>query len=62
MAGAKAKSKFVRIKCKCSNEQTVFQSASTPVSCLVCGAALAKPTGGKIALVEENAKLVKVLD
>lgn len=40
-------SKFLKIKCgDCSNEQIVFARAASVVSCLVCGATLATPTGG----------------
>jgi len=41
------RSKFLKVKCKdCGNEQAVFDRAASPVTCLVCGAALAEPTGG----------------
>jgi len=44
----KPKSEFVKIKCPdCSNEQLIFNKATTSVTCAVCGATLAKPTGGK---------------
>jgi small subunit ribosomal protein S27e len=40
--------KFLKVRCKkCKNEQVVFNKASTEVKCLVCGATLTKPTGGK---------------
>ncbi|MFP4142194.1 MAG: 30S ribosomal protein S27e [Candidatus Natronoplasma sp.] len=39
--------KFVKIKCSdCENEQITFKHVSSVVECLVCGAPLAKPTGG----------------
>ncbi|HID27985.1 MAG: 30S ribosomal protein S27e [Methanosarcinales archaeon] len=42
------KSRFLRVKCNdCGNEQVIFGSASTIVTCLVCGRVLAEPTGGK---------------
>ncbi len=42
------RSRFVRVKCKdCGSEQVIFDRAATVVSCLVCGATLAEPTGGK---------------
>lgn len=42
------KSRFVRIKCDdCGNEQVIFSHPSTVVKCNVCGAILARPTGGK---------------
>lgn len=45
---------FLKVKCsECSNEQTVFSRAATEVKCLVCGATLAKPTGGSAVLKGE---------
>ena len=42
---------FVKVKCKeCKNEQVIFSHAAGEVKCLVCGAALAKPSGGKAAI------------
>ena len=42
---------FLKVKCNgCKNEQVVFSKAALPVACLVCGAELATPTGGKAAL------------
>ena len=41
------KSKFIKVRCKCKNEQIIFEKASSEVKCLVCGEILAKPTGGK---------------
>ncbi len=39
--------KFVKIKCSdCENEQITFKNVSSEVECLVCGAFLARPTGG----------------
>ena len=41
---------FHTVRCPdCENEQTVFEKASTEVSCAVCGHTLARPTGGKAA-------------
>jgi len=35
------------VKCEdCGGEQVVYDRAATPVVCLVCGATLARPTGG----------------
>jgi small subunit ribosomal protein S27e len=54
------KSKFVRVRCKvCGNEQVIFDHATFPVRCLVCGTVLVKPTGGKAELI--NAEIVRVL-
>nr|6SKF_Ax Chain Ax, 30S ribosomal protein S27e [Thermococcus kodakarensis]6SKG_Ax Chain Ax, 30S ribosomal protein S27e [Thermococcus kodakarensis] len=42
------RSRFLRVKCiDCGNEQIVFSHPATPVRCLVCGATLVEPTGGK---------------
>ena len=40
--------RFLKVRCnECKNEQVIFSRASTPVKCLICGASLATPTGGK---------------
>lgn len=61
MAGKKEPtSKFVKVRCaKCKNEQIVFGKASTVVNCLVCGKALAEPTGGKIRV---KSRILEVLE
>jgi small subunit ribosomal protein S27e len=39
---------FMKIKCAdCGNVQVIFDRATTGVTCLICGATIAKPTGGK---------------
>ncbi|MBI4416458.1 MAG: 30S ribosomal protein S27e [Euryarchaeota archaeon] len=46
--------RFLRIKCEdCGGEQIIFDRAATVVACLVCGATLARPTGGKVAIEGE---------
>jgi len=53
-------SKFIKVRCaKCENEQVLFGKSSTPVTCLVCGEQLAKPTGGK---AEITAQVLEVLN
>ena len=53
------KSKFLKVRCnKCNNEQIVFGSASTDVTCLVCGKEMATPRGGKAAI---KARVLEVL-
>jgi len=53
-------SEFVRVKCKeCKNEQVIFAKAATEVKCLVCGAVLAKPSGGRAAIL---AKVIKAVE
>lgn len=48
------KSSFLRVKClKCGNEQMVFSHAVNRVSCNVCGAELAVPSGGKAVIKGE---------
>lgn len=47
MNNKKAKDSFVKVKCEdCGNEQLTFLTVSSIVSCNVCGAKLAEPTGG----------------
>lgn len=43
----KPTSKFLKVVCKCKNEQIVFDKAASKVNCLVCGAELVEPKGGK---------------
>lgn len=58
---ATTKSRFLRIKCNCGNEQNVFGHATSDVKCLVCGETLARPTGSRIKIAEGKGKVVKVL-
>ncbi|WP_456474355.1 30S ribosomal protein S27e [Candidatus Pyrohabitans sp.] len=54
------RSRFLRVKCDdCSNEQIIFGSASSKVTCLVCGKTLAEPTGGKVKVLT---KIISVLE
>lgn len=54
------RSNFLKVKCKdCSNEQIVFDRAATTVACLVCGATLAKSTGGLASVRGEVLGTVK---
>ena len=39
--------KFIKVKCKCKNEQVIFDKPASEVKCLVCGEVLATPSGGK---------------
>jgi small subunit ribosomal protein S27e len=44
----RARAPFVVVKCKdCAKEQVVFSRPAAPVSCSICGAVLATPTGGR---------------
>lgn len=54
------KTKFAKIQCsKCKNEQVMFGKPSTEIKCLICGALLAKPTGGK---ADVKCTVLEVLD
>jgi small subunit ribosomal protein S27e len=53
-------SKFLRVKCKCGNEQNIFGNASRKISCLVCGETVAVPSGSRVE-VAEGCKVIKVL-
>ncbi|MBR9682852.1 MAG: 30S ribosomal protein S27e [Candidatus Aenigmarchaeota archaeon] len=54
------KSKFLKVLCtKCNNEQTIFNKSSSVVKCLVCGAELANPTGGKAKV---KTKVIQVME
>ena len=53
-------SKFLRVKCKCGNEQNVFANASTQVKCLVCGEQVAHPSGSRV-IIADGCKVIKVL-
>ncbi|RLG76011.1 MAG: 30S ribosomal protein S27e [Thermoprotei archaeon] len=53
------KSRFVRVKCpNCGNEQVVFDHATFPARCLVCGTQLVQPTGGKAKILGEIVKIL----
>ena len=50
----KPKSTFLRVKCpKCGNEQLVFSNVVNQVTCNVCTAVLAEPSGGKAKIKGE---------
>ncbi len=51
-------SRFLRIKCDCGNEMTVFGNASTEVHCQMCKKIIAEPRGAR-ALV--HGKIISVL-
>lgn len=53
-------SKYLRVKCACGNEQNIYGHASRKISCLVCGAALARPTGSRVE-VSNGTKVLRVL-
>ena len=53
-------SKFLRVKCKCGNEQNIFGNSSNRISCLVCGEGIAEPTGSRV-VIAPGCKVLKVL-
>lgn len=53
-------SKFLRVKCKCGNEQNIFAYSASEVKCLVCSEVMALPGGSKVTVVE-GCKVLKVL-
>jgi len=53
-------SKFIKVRCKkCKNEQIIFGKASTQINCLVCGATLGAPSGGKTKI---KGRILEVFD
>ncbi|MEM0043496.1 MAG: 30S ribosomal protein S27e [Sulfolobales archaeon] len=53
------KSRFLRVKCpQCGNEQVVFDHATYPVKCLICGYQLTVPRGGKAII---RGEIVRIL-
>ena len=53
------RSAFLQVKCpECGNEQLVFSSVATKVTCSVCNYVLAEPTGGKAKI---NGEITNVM-
>ncbi len=53
------KSRFVKVKCpSCGNEQIIFDHATFPARCLVCGTVLVEPTGGKARILGDIVKIL----
>ncbi|MBI4344037.1 MAG: 30S ribosomal protein S27e [Candidatus Hydrothermarchaeota archaeon] len=51
----KPESRFLKVKClDCSNEQVIFDSATTVIKCHVCGKSIAEPRGGKANILTKN--------
>ena len=51
---------FVSVRCPdCENEQVIFERASSPVDCAVCGSTLATPAGGEADLHGELVETVE---
>jgi len=54
-----SRKRFIKVRCQaCKNEQIIFEAATMPVKCLICGVVIAEPKGGKAEL---KARLVEVL-
>ncbi|HJX23519.1 MAG TPA: 30S ribosomal protein S27e [Candidatus Bathyarchaeia archaeon] len=54
------KSNFAQVKCaSCGNEQIIFLSPATPVTCNVCSAILAVSRGGK---AEIKGEIISILE
>jgi len=54
------RSRFVQVICnECGNKQVIFDSAKTVVKCLVCGAVLAEPTGGKAHIIAKKERVLE---
>lgn len=58
MAG-RTRSKFVKVKTECGNEQIIFLNGASEVKCLVSGDVIAKPSGGRLNIVEGKAKILQ---
>lgn len=52
------KSKYLKVKCECGNEQNVFGNSASTVKCLMCDKVLAEPTGSRAKIY---GKILKVL-
>ncbi len=53
--------RFLRVNCRdCGHEAIVFDRASTPISCAICGATLARPAGGRADL--SGSTIIDVLE
>ena len=56
----KPESRFIKVRCMdCENEQVLFNKASTPVSCHICGSKLAIPVGGKAKIKAEILEVIE---
>lgn len=53
------KTRFLRVRCNCGNEQNIFSAAASKVKCHACNAILAEPGPSKSAV---KARITKVLD
>ncbi|MBI5227419.1 30S ribosomal protein S27e [Candidatus Micrarchaeota archaeon] len=51
--------KFLKVKCKCGSEQTMFSHATSLVNCNGCKAPLSHATGATAAIVGEVVEELK---
>ena len=49
--------KFLKVRCKCKNEQVIFSKPASVVKCLVCKEVIAEPRGSKAVI---HAKILEV--
>ncbi|MBI5229025.1 30S ribosomal protein S27e [Candidatus Micrarchaeota archaeon] len=40
-------SKFLRVECKCGEDQVVFGDSKSKVNCRKCGTPIVEPSGGR---------------
>jgi small subunit ribosomal protein S27e len=53
------RSRFIKVRCpSCGNEQVVFDHATFPSRCLVCGTVLVVPSGGKAKILGEIVRIL----
>lgn len=45
--------KFIKVKCKCGEEQMLYSHSSSPITCSACKEKLLEPTGGKAVILGE---------
>jgi small subunit ribosomal protein S27e len=51
-------SKFLRVECKCGQDQVVFGDSKSAVSCKKCGSVIVEPAGGRAKV---NCRILEVL-
>ncbi|MCC6030250.1 MAG: 30S ribosomal protein S27e [Desulfurococcales archaeon] len=53
------RSRFLRVRCpQCGNEQVIFDYATYPARCFICGYQLVVPTGGKAII---RGEIIRIL-
>ena len=56
---SRTRSKFVKVKTECGNEQIIFLNGTSEVKCLVSGDVIATPSGGRLKIIEGKAKIIQ---